>query len=199
MLLNPVRIRILEEFLKDYKAKLTGSFIAKKKNLNQKFVAIALKEFEEYGLLKSTLQGKNKLYSINLYDAQIITNFISSIEHLRTIAFYKKQPMVKEIAAKILTFCRDIVVVFGSYAKGTQKKDSDLDLFIVGYCNKKEIEKIVEMYKMDVNIKHYPLHTFKKALLKRDPLIVEIIKDHIIIKNIHEFISLVREIYYAKD
>ncbi|MFH1439447.1 MAG: hypothetical protein ABIG89_02705 [Candidatus Woesearchaeota archaeon] len=38
----------------------------------------------------------------------MILNFISSIEHLRTIDFYSKQILIKKIVAKILHLCEGI-------------------------------------------------------------------------------------------
>ncbi len=197
MLLNTARIQILEEFLKDYEARITGSFIAEKKNLNQKSTANALKCFEEEGFLKSATQGKNRLYLINLGDAEMSGNFISAIEHLRAIEFYKKHVLIKEIAAKIVSHCDGIAAIFGSYAKGTAKKDSDLDIFVAGKCNEKEIEKVSDMYKIEINIKTYPLPIFEKALMTKDPLAEEVIKYHIIIKGIEQFAYYLRAFRYG--
>lgn len=198
MILNATRIRIMEEFLRDYKIRLTGSTIAKNKGLNQKTVANSLKEFEEMGILRSTMQGKNKLYYLNLDDKKTIENFISAVEYLRTMEFYKKQPLIKEIITKIVPYCKGIVAIFGSYAKGTQKKDSDLDILIGSY-NLKEIEKISKMYKIEINIKHYPLNSFRKALINKDPLTEEVIKNHILILDAEKFVSFIMRFRYGKD
>lgn len=199
MLLNDARIKILEEFLKDYEAKLTGSFIAKKKNLNQKSVANALNEFENERFLRSATQGKNKLYFINLDDAETSALFITAVENVRTIEFYKKQPFIREVAAKITPYCDGIAAIFGSYAKGTAKKDSDLDIFVAGKCSEMEIERIADIYKIEINVKAYPLPAFEKAIAKKDTLTEEVIKDHIIIKNAQQFVSHLMEFRYGKD
>ena len=199
MLLNNARVQIFEEFIRDYEVRLTGSYIAKKRNHNQKSVANALKEFEEEGFLKSTTQGKNKLYFLNLDDAQMAVHFISALEYLRTINFYKKQPFIKEIAKNILPHCRGVVAIFGSYAKGAPKKDSDLDIFVAGEYNSKEIDMISEAYKIEINVKHYRMTVFKKALIKKDLFLEEVIKDHILIENVQQFVSYVREFRYGKD
>ncbi|MCK5473941.1 MAG: nucleotidyltransferase domain-containing protein [Candidatus Aenigmarchaeota archaeon] len=188
MLLNNIHMRIFEEFARDYTVKLTGSQIAKKKNLNQKTVANTLKKFESQKFLKSTTQGKNKLYSLNLDDAQMSVQFISILEHLRTMDFYKKQPFMKEIASKIVPVCEGIVVIFGSYVKGTQKKDSDLDLFVVGSYKPDELDKISKAYKIEINVKSYPGTVFKKALKKKDPFLEEIMQNHIILNDIQSYV-----------
>jgi len=181
MLLNN-QIQIFGEFLRDFKAKLTGSFIAQKNNLNQKTVANYLNKLEKEFILKSKTQGKNKLYFLNLDNKEIVKNFIISTEHLRTINFYKKNSLIKEIAEKINPFIKGIAIIFGSYAKGIQKKDSDLDIFIIGKANEKELDIISKTYRIEISLKIYPK-------LEQDILTKEVIKNHIIIKNAEQFIG----------
>ena len=90
MLLNDIRIAVIDEFLRNYDIEITGSDIAKKKKLNQKSAANALRELEREDFLKSRIEGKNRLYFLNLEDKENIINFISALEHIKTIRFYKK-------------------------------------------------------------------------------------------------------------
>jgi len=176
------QIKIFEEFLKDFNIKITGSFIAKEKKLNQKTVSNYLNKLEKEHILKSKTQGKNKLYFLNLDNKEIVKNFIISVEHLRTINFYKKNILIKEIVGKIKYHIKGIAVIFGSYTKNTQKKDSDLDVLVIGKCNEKEINNISKTYKIEINLKIYPK-------LEQDILTKEVIKNHIIIKNTEQFIE----------
>lgn len=171
-----INTQIFEEFLGDYTRLLTGSMIAKKKKLNQKTTANYLYALEKEGILKSKIQGKNKNYFLNLDNKEIVKNYILAIEHLRTLEFYKKHLVVKEISEKINEHIKGSAVIFGSYAKGIQKKDSDLDILIIGKCNEKEIEYIGKIYNVEINLKVYP--KFEKDLLTK-----EAIKNHIFIKN----------------
>ena len=199
MMLDSLRLQVMEEFLKDYNINLTGSIIARKKNQNQKSVANVLREFEMQGVLKSTTQGKNKLYSLNLDDSQMVVSFISMLEHMRTLDFYNSHPLIKEISKKIIPHCEGPTAIFGSYAKGIQKKGSDLDVFVAGKYDREEIEKISGIYKIEINVKSYPLGLFKKSLLKKDHLLEEVKKDHILIWNVQQFVSYVMEFGYGKD
>jgi predicted nucleotidyltransferase len=83
-----------------------------------------------------------------------------------------------------------IVIIFGSYAKGIQKEDSDLDLFIVGAYDKKKIKNTGKKYGIDINIKSYPLQLFEKEI-HNDILLKEIKKDHILIKDAEGFVRKV--------
>ena len=86
---------------------------------------------------------------------------------------------LKEIVAKIQSHIKGIGVIFGSYAKGLEKKSSDLDIFIAGDYNAEEIKKISKTYGLDLNIKQYPLKEFKKAI-REDILIKEVLESHVI-------------------
>jgi len=181
MLLNN-KLQILAEFLKDFKVGLTGSFIAKKMQVNQKTVATYLNKLEQEHILKSKTQGKNKLYSLNLEDKEITKHFIIAVEHLRTIEFYKKNLLVKEVSEKIQPYIEGIALIFGSYAKGIQKDDSDIDILIIGKCDENKIEEISNIYKLDISLKIYPE-------LKNDILTKEARKNHIIIKNAEQYVE----------
>jgi len=199
MLLNDLRLKILEEFVSDYSAMLTGSFIAKKKALNQKSVANALLELEREGFLKSKTYGKNRQFFLNFADLEMVINLLSAAEHLRTIKFYKKNPLAKEVISKIIPLCSGIVMIFGSYAKGLQRKDSDLDVFVMGRCNEKQIQKISEAYRLEINVKKYPEEYFKRLESRKDILLKEVIRNHIIVSDVQHFVVNLARFYYGKD
>ena len=193
MLLNNTELAVLEPFILDYRTRLTGSSIAKSRKLNQKTVSNYLKSLESQNFLKSAAEGRNKLYFLNLGDEQLIVNFIAAVENARTINFYQKHILIKEIAAKILPHIRGISLIFGSYAKGNEKEGSDLDIFAAGSADEAQIDKIEEIYHLEINIKKYTLLEFKKALKENDPLIKEVISNHILMQNAQEFVRCARD------
>ena len=83
-----------------------------------------------------------------------------------------------------------IVIVFGSYAKGIQKDDSDLDLFIVGMFDEKRIKEVGKKYGIDINIKSYPMNIFEKEI-HDDILLKEVVENHILIKDSEGFVRRV--------
>ncbi len=189
MLLDIKRLKILEEFLENYDKKLIGSIIAKKKNLNQKSVSNILNELEDLNLLKSKTEGKNKCYFLNFDNIILLIQFLSMLEHFRTLEFYKKNSLIKEIASKILNSCEGIVILFGSYAKGLAKKESDLDLFIIGKYDKRLIEEVSDLYGLEINVQNYSFEIFTESLKKTNFLLNEVFKQHILLKGSEDFIS----------
>lgn len=181
MILNKQKITMLESFILNTDEKITASQIAKKHNLNQKSVYLFMEELEKEGILTSEMQGKNKLYHLNKSNGELVKQFLCSVEHLRTIYFYQKNPSIKLIIQKILPHITGMAAIFGSYAKNTQKETSDLDIFIAGNYDEKEIASISSTFSVDINIKH-------QKSLKEDTLTKEIKKNHILIKNTEQFI-----------
>jgi predicted nucleotidyltransferase len=198
MLLNNKNVKIMAPFLSDYNASLTASTIANKYNLNQKSVSNLLNSLEKDSFLKSRIDGRNKLFYLNL-DNPIIDHLISLIEHFRTGEFYKENPLIREISLKLLDISDGIVIIFGSYAKQRHKSYSDLDILIIGKYNESKFDKISEIYKIDINVKNYPLNILKKVIKNQDPLIEEVIKNHIILKGVQEFVENLKVKYHGKN
>ena len=71
-----------------------------------------------------------------------------------------------------------LIILFGSYAKGLARKDSDIDIYIE--TKNRNVKKEIEDIHTKINVK---IGTFDS----NSSLIKEIIKDHIIIKGIEDF------------
>lgn len=193
MLLNEIHMKVFDEISGNYKGSFTGSYIAKKKNLNQKSVANALNNMENEGILKSTTKGKNKEFSLNMSNIEYLRNVMIAIECLRTADFLKKHPLVKEVITKTRYDFQGIVLLFGSYVKCTQKKDSDLDIFVAGEYNRDRVVEMSETYNLHVSVKNYPLDIFRSSVKNKDILVNEVLKNHIVIDGAKEFVDAVLE------
>ncbi|MBU0959512.1 MAG: nucleotidyltransferase domain-containing protein, partial [Nanoarchaeota archaeon] len=71
-----------------------------------------------------------------------------------------------------------LAILFGSYVKGLEKKDSDIDIYIE--TNNKKVKQDLELIDSKINVK---IGKYDKENL----LIKEIEKDHVIIKGVEEF------------
>lgn len=122
-------------------------------------------------------EGKNKTFFIkNNLKAK---NYIYSAEIYKSSKFIKKYPLLEIIFEDIKkTVPKGMIILFGSYAKDTSKKDSDIDIY-VELSNPNLKYKIKELnQKINVKIGKFD----NKSLL-----IKEIIKNHIIIRGVEEF------------
>lgn len=182
MILTEQKIRMLDTFISNTDEKITASQIAKKNSLNQKSVYLFMEELEKIGIVTSEMQGKNKLYQLNKSNKELAKQFLCAIESLRTLYFYQQNPNIKLIIQKILPYINGIAAIFGSYARNTQKETSDLDIFIAGEYDEKEITSVTNTFNVDINIKH-------QTSFREDTLTKEIRKSHILIKNTEQFIQ----------
>ena len=76
-----------------------------------------------------------------------------------------------------------LIMLFGSYAKGLAKKDSDIDIYIE--TKSRSVKKIIEETHSKINVK---IGTFDPM----SPLIKEIIKNHVIIRGIEAFYDMLK-------
>ena len=169
----------MEPFLGDYRVAFTGSQIARMQGLNQKTVSNFLTRLEKERKLKSTKQGNQRFYQLNDF------HFICALEHQKASDFLRNH-IEATIALETLK-TEGIVAVFGSYAKGQQKKGSDLDIFVAG-----TVEQRKTALPVPLDLKNYPLHTFK-ARKDSDFLVHEVINDHILIQGVEEFVRICYE------
>ena len=184
MLLNENKFRVLSEFSRDYAGKIYGRDISKKLQMNQKTVSNVLNELEKEHILKFTQEGKNKYYYLNQF-YPYIKETIQLIEVQRKINFLEKYNKLKELFLKLEEQSEGILIVFGSYANFSANEKSDLDVFVIG--NIKEVGDLEELYNIKINI----IKTNKDKFSKKEHIIKEIIKNHIILKGVESFIELI--------
>ena len=80
--------------------------------------------------------------------------------------------------------CDGILIIFGSYAKGTNTEKSDIDIFVMGEIE--EIRDLENLYNIEINL----IKSSRNKFDKNENIIKEIIENHIILKGIGEFIEL---------
>lgn len=184
MLFNNKELSILEEFTQDYSKKVYGREIAKKLKMNQKTVSNILIKLEKENTLKFTQEGKNKYYFLNRFNPNI-KDILKIIELSKKIKFTKENKKLKELFEALENRCDGIMVIFGSYAKGTNTEKSDIDIFIIGKI--KKTEDLERLYNIEINL----IKTSKDKFDKNENIIKEIIKSHIILKGVEEFIEII--------
>lgn len=149
---------------------------------------LILEDLEDKGIIESKVKGKIKSYKLKINE--LSKRYLTFVEQYKSIAFMEKNLLVKEVIEKISPFIDGIGIIFGSYAKGTSNKESDLDLFIAGNYEKEEIKKVSRNLGIDISVKCYLLKIFEKNI-NQDILLKEILKNHILFKNIELFIEKV--------
>ena len=149
---------------------------------------LILEDLEDKGVIESKTKGKIKTFKLN--PSEFTKRYLAFVEQYKAIAFLEKKLLIKEIIEKITPHIKGIGIIFGSYVKGLEKEDSDLDIFIAGSYNNDEIKKVSKNLGIEISIKCYPLKTFEKNLIK-DILLKEVLKNHVAFVNAEQFIRVV--------
>ena len=185
---NDTDLRILSPFTKGYDKEYYIREVEKLLKVSSRTALVTLAKLEKKGILVSKTKGKIKTYAIK--NSTLSREFFLLTEQYKKIQFLEKNHLIKEILEKADEFMQGIVIVFGSYAKGIQKEDSDLDLFIVGKYDEDKIKEVGKKYGIDINIKSYPMKIFEKEL-HDDILLKEVVGNHTIIKDAEGFVRRV--------
>lgn len=196
--MNVVKYKIIS-FIYDIKSIKISSLI-KELKISQKSCYKYINELLKSQVLEEKLEGTKPLLRIlkpNLKSESGRLCF-SLVELQRKIDFFNNH---KELVGAFKQFeseLKDLVsfgVIFGSYARKTETKDSDIDIAIFSNKEiKKNIEKISERsfssLKNRVSIRVFNVKDFNK----KDELISQIIKDHIVIVSPYKFVKLLENI-----
>ena len=186
--LGEVHLKILSLYTKGYNKNYYIREIQKMLQISTRTALLTLEDLEKRAILTSTHRGKIKTYQIK---PNILTKeYFVLAETYKKINFLQQHLTIKTIIENIEAHIQGIAFIFGSYAKGIEKKDSDLDLFIVGTCHTEKIKEIAKTYGLTLSIHLYPTKIFEKNL-KEDILIKEVIENHIIIKGTEDFLNKV--------
>ena len=113
-------------------------------------------------------------------------------ECFATVAYLEKHFLIKKILIQIEPHINGTIVLFGSYAKETYSKQSDIDLFVITSqkIDKKIILKTSDMINQDIDIKCSDRQQFLGMLRNNDPLAKEVVLNHVILKGADEFCEL---------
>ena len=192
--------QILEEFVKKPWKKYTFKEIKKLSGKkSESYVYTSLKKFVKSNILKEERAGNVVLYSLNLdsYKTFAYAGFV--LEHLswnkKHIPYKDLEKIVSKIPTKFF-----IIIITGSYANNTQKKDSDIDIVII--CDDSfEPKKIYAELKLDCELNIPPIHlyVFKKMeflnmlLSKEANYGKEIVNKNLILFGGEEYYNIVSE------
>jgi len=186
--------QVLELFTGDYLQEVHGRSLVGKIGLSQKTIALTLDELEKLDILKSRKAGNMKYFRLNLFNTEM-KDFLKITELTRKVNFFQKH---RKIAHLFREEDKDkIVGIFGSYAQGTAKKDSDLDLFLIGKDKRQKYSQSGNIFGVEVSLKFFTEKEFIRLVKEKNPLIKEIIRNHILVYGLENFINLVWRHYYG--
>ena len=138
-------------------------------------------------LIKVQTIGKSKVIVLNK-DNIVIKSYLTISSEEEKKEYLKKQPIINKIMSELDT--KDIVLLFGSYAKGSQKETSDIDLLIINKNGKKSISfsKYEILFKKKINPIFVTKQEFKKMLYDKEENVgKQALISHVILNNSEKF------------
>src|SRR3989344_1912712 len=193
------KLRIIGLYRSNYLAQYYTREMAKLTQKSHVTLLPHLRALEKDKVLISKKIGKNKVYTLN--PNNILTKHYLIINELFESIVYQEQVfLIKKITTEISkTKLIGSFLLFGSYAKKTFKEDSDIDIFYLGELKEAEIIKIKSIgktYGKTINLKTATSENFESGLRKKDALIMEILKYHVILHNPDILINILWRYYH---
>lgn len=179
-------LRVLSLFTDGFEREYYIREIQKILNISPRTSQLILENLEEKGILISKTKGKIKAYVLN--PTEFTKRYLVFVEQYKALSFLDKRLMVKEIIEKISPHIKGIGIIFGSYVKQLETEKSDLDVFVAGSYTSAEIDKVSQMYGIEVSVKCYPLKIFEKNI-RKDILLREVLKNHVVFLHTEQFIE----------
>ena len=142
---------------------------------------LILSDLEKKGILTSKQRGKTLLFSLNKQNP-IAKAYVKLAEDYKLVAFLSENNEVKYLLEELGEIDDEaIFAIFGSYAKGTRKKDSDFDLFAVSHKTsiKDKIKALEGKHSFRISVKMANKKTFEK----KDVLTTEVLENHVCLQN----------------
>jgi len=187
-LFNYVSLAILSIFISNKNTQLHGREIARKLNKNQRTIQLHLENLYNKKILSKEEKGKNYEYSINKENPQYKQTILLT-EISKNIDFLNQEFEIASIINDIKELTNDPILIFGSYAKGYNNKESDIDTLII--TEKKINANIIQhKYTKNIHIITMTKASFESSLKKGDSFPTEVLRHHILCQGFEYFIHL---------
>lgn len=146
-----------------------GRILGKKPGIFQR----TLNNMVSEGILKSTYQANTRYFKLN-------KNY-PLYKELKSIVF-KTVGIVGSIRAVLTQFANiKFAFIFGSYAKARENYLSDIDLAVIGRPDEdkliRALDRLEEKLRREINYKLYAEKEFKRDVARKDPFILEVLRD----------------------
>lgn len=165
-----------------------GREISRLLKQNQKTVQNYLEMLEAEAVLRKQVAGRNYNYCLDIGSGLCIYYLVMA-ENYRLLKLLKKEFEVLEIVNEIRLMAEEPVLIYGSYAKGYQRKSSDLDILLVS-GRKHDIAKIQVKYAKRIHLMQLDRVSFEKGLSNKEAFPMEILQNHIICQGFEYFARL---------
>ena len=179
------KLDLLTIFLRDYHSSYSGREVARLIDVSPQTALSVLDSLVKLNILLIKKEGRNNKYSLNLTDLRTKMMLVLAENNAVLNSLLKKE--LKSIIDKLLVLA-ETIIVFGSFAKGLEKKSSDLDLVVIGVKDKDKFRKVKRIFPREINVEFITWNNFVKT--QNTALGIEIKKDHLIYGNVFKVVKV---------
>lgn len=189
-MLKETELKILSSFFPEGK-EITLKRVMERSGLSYEPVHRVVNSLTEKKIISSKKFGKTLVYSLNSEKEEVKTVFFFYAKE-KLKGFSKNHRTIFNALSKVNGENIDFLAIFGSYAKGIQTKDSDVDIICVS-SNKTEDEKDIKSLKYETNLDFAPVvmpkKEFKKIKKENEVFWNDLVRFGIIFKGYELFYS----------
>lgn len=157
------------------------------RKINYKTAYQALQKLKQEGVVILEEYGNTTLCKFN--PAFNETVFIAERFRLQELLKNRNFKVVYQDLAKINS--QFILLLFGSYAKGTQTKHSDIDFLLISE-NPEEVEKKIKLFPLNIHLTSFPYADFINMLKSKEFTVVsEAVKKNIIFFGLEDYYRMI--------
>ena len=136
--------------------------IAKRLGESHSTVLRKLNNLQKENVVDSKVEGKNKIFFLK--NNIIAKNYIKKAELQKLLTLLRRYPELGILFEEILKKTDErLIVLFGSYAKGLAKKDSDIDIYIE--TKNRNVKKSIEDIHSKISVKIGTFDTIIEELI----------------------------------
>ena len=184
------KIEILKLLIENKEETYSIRKIALQRKINYKSAYNALKILEEERIVNLKRAGNTLLCTFN----NSFNDLVFRAEYSRRENIFRKRefPAIYNSLAKLeFSF---IILLFGSYAKGTENKHSDIDLLLISDEEHfKKVQEIISIFPQDIHLTPVTYESFMRMTRSKEFTVVsEAIKKNVILIGIEEYYRLLK-------
>jgi len=187
-IINQTTLKILALYRNDYRQSYYLREVAREVDIDMKAVQHQLKRLEDMNIVTSDRRGKIKEYRLNLANSTT-RHFMAMAETFYTVTYLAANFLVKKLVSRVEANVEGSLVLFGSLAKGQGTRESDIDILAISerQVDPSAIKEAENLLGRKINAKLASAEQFLKGLREGDPLIREVVSNHVILKGVDGF------------
>ncbi len=175
-------LRLMSEFAGNYDERIHIRELERRTSIDIKILYNSLKELVSNNILDYERKGNLKIYFLKKTLETL--NFIVACEHYKTFNFLNQNKVLKPFLLELNKLCD--FLIFGSFAKKRNEKESDVDVLVFSK-NKKFIKELISKYGVNIHVQYSSYEYFLKSIKDKNHLANEIVKNHILFCDSYSF------------